>query len=60
MVILRVTSILRGQNEDKGMICSIPPKLLAESEKVKRVSHETVICYDLSLWWNEVVRVGPH
>jgi hypothetical protein len=27
MMILRVTSILGGQKEDKGMICSIPPDL---------------------------------
>jgi hypothetical protein len=37
MVILRATLILRGQKEDKGMICSIPPVILIKSSSKKYI-----------------------
>jgi hypothetical protein len=35
MVILRVTSILEGQKEDKGMICSITLFYIGHSPQIK-------------------------
>jgi hypothetical protein len=36
MVILRATSIMGGQKEDKGMICSIPPRTKWNTKKQKK------------------------
>jgi hypothetical protein len=37
MVILRATSILRRQRDDKGMICSIPHLIMGLTTSTKKV-----------------------
>jgi hypothetical protein len=52
MVILRATSILRGQKEDKGMMCSITPVIkyiLWNLLCSKQVSDHSYLYYNLTL-----------